>query len=60
MCRRYRELGRIAREANGDIIKFLYVTPEKLKASEALQSLLADINSKHLLQVGVGGLGFRV
>ena len=53
MCCRYRELGRIAREANGDIIKFLYVTPEKLKASEALQSLLADINSKHLLQVGV-------
>ena len=26
------------------------MTPEKLKASEALQSLLADINSKNLLQ----------
>ncbi len=49
-CARYRELGRIAREGNGDIVKFLYVTPEKLKASEALQGLLADINSKHLLQ----------
>jgi superfamily II DNA helicase RecQ len=46
----YRELGRIAREGNGDLVKFLYVTPEKLKASESLQGLLADINAKNLLQ----------
>ncbi len=28
----------------------MYVTPEKLKASESLQGLLADINAKNLLQ----------